>query len=85
MAAGLVKPVDEDTDRAMYELAIDELAAAGTEQYEISNFARRGFECRHYRGIRRPGGRQPGEKGIRWSTGRTWRPCSTPSIPFRTP
>ncbi|HUT28357.1 MAG TPA: radical SAM family heme chaperone HemW [Sedimentisphaerales bacterium] len=47
VAAGLVKPVDEDTDRAMYELAIDELAAAGMEQYEISNFARRGFECRH--------------------------------------
>lgn len=47
VAAGSVKPVDEDTDRAMYELAIDELAAAGMEQYEISNFARRGFQCRH--------------------------------------
>ncbi|MFH1716274.1 MAG: radical SAM family heme chaperone HemW [Planctomycetota bacterium] len=46
-AAGLVEPVDEDTDRAMYELAIDELAFAGLDQYEISNFARSGFECRH--------------------------------------
>jgi len=47
MAAGLVEPVDEDTDRAMYELTIDELARAGIDQYEISNFARPGFECRH--------------------------------------
>jgi oxygen-independent coproporphyrinogen-3 oxidase len=47
LAAGLVQPVDEDTDRAMYELTIDKLAQAGMEQYEISNFARPGFECRH--------------------------------------
>jgi len=44
---GLIEPVDEDTDRAMYELTIDELARAGIDQYEISNFARRGFECKH--------------------------------------
>ncbi len=47
MAAGVIKPVDEDTDRAMYELTIDELAGAGIDQYEISNFARDGFQCRH--------------------------------------
>jgi oxygen-independent coproporphyrinogen-3 oxidase len=47
LAAGLIKPVDEDTDRAMYELTIDELARAGIDQYEISNFARDGFQCRH--------------------------------------
>ena len=47
LAAGLVEAVDEDTDRAMFELTIDELAGAGIEQYEISNFARGGFECRH--------------------------------------
>jgi oxygen-independent coproporphyrinogen-3 oxidase len=46
-AEGLVEPVDEDTDRAMYELTIDELALAGVDQYEISNFARHDFECRH--------------------------------------
>ena len=47
LAAEVIKPVDEDTDRAMYELTIDELEQAGIDQYEISNFARGGFECRH--------------------------------------
>jgi len=47
LAAGLIEAVDEDADRAMFELTIDELAQAGIEQYEISNFARGGFECRH--------------------------------------
>ena len=47
IAAGVIKPVDEDTDRAMFELAIDELARTGFDQYEISNFARDGFKCRH--------------------------------------
>jgi oxygen-independent coproporphyrinogen-3 oxidase len=31
----------------MFELTIDELAQAGIDQYEISNFAKHGFECRH--------------------------------------
>lgn len=47
LVEGLIEPVDEDTDRAMYELTIDELEQAGIDQYEISNFARNGFECRH--------------------------------------
>jgi len=47
LAAGVIEPIDEDTDRAMYELTIDELERAGIAQYEISNFARGGFECRH--------------------------------------
>ncbi len=46
-AAGEVRPVDEETDRAMYETAIEVLERAGFKQYEISNFARPGFECRH--------------------------------------
>jgi len=45
--AGKLKPVDEETDRKQYEFAIDELARAGFIQYEISNFARGGFTCRH--------------------------------------
>jgi oxygen-independent coproporphyrinogen-3 oxidase len=47
VATGVVEPVDEETDRAMYEMAIDELEGAGFEQYEISNFAGPGFECKH--------------------------------------
>jgi oxygen-independent coproporphyrinogen-3 oxidase len=45
--AGCLCPVDEDMDRAMYEGAIEWLERAGLVQYEISNFARPGFECRH--------------------------------------
>lgn len=44
---GRIQPVDHDLDADMYELAIDFLASAGYEQYEISNFARPGCRCRH--------------------------------------
>ncbi len=44
---GRLVPVDEELDRAMYEWAIGRLRQAGLAQYEISNFARPGFECRH--------------------------------------
>jgi oxygen-independent coproporphyrinogen III oxidase len=47
LAAGRVVQIDEETDRVMYELAIDAIAADGLKQYEISNFARPGYECRH--------------------------------------
>jgi oxygen-independent coproporphyrinogen-3 oxidase len=45
--AGQIERVDEEIDRQMYELTIDTLVSAGFEQYEISNFARPGFKCRH--------------------------------------
>lgn len=45
--AGDVKALDEDTEADMYELTIELLASAGYQQYEISNFARPGCECRH--------------------------------------
>jgi len=38
---------DEDLAAVMYEVMCDKLAAAGYEQYEISNFARAGHESRH--------------------------------------
>jgi oxygen-independent coproporphyrinogen III oxidase len=38
---------DEDVTADFYELARDRLNAAGIQQYEISNFARAGFESRH--------------------------------------
>ena len=44
---GEIAVIDEETDRSMYELVIDELTAAGFEQYEISNFARPGHKCLH--------------------------------------
>jgi oxygen-independent coproporphyrinogen-3 oxidase len=44
---GALSRVDEPTDRAMYETAREVLNAMGFLQYEISNFARPGFECRH--------------------------------------
>jgi oxygen-independent coproporphyrinogen-3 oxidase len=44
---GRVTPVDEDIEAAMYESAIGRLADTGLIQYEISNYARPGYECRH--------------------------------------
>ncbi len=38
---------DEDSQVEMYELAVSGAAAAGFEQYEISNFAKPDKECRH--------------------------------------
>lgn len=38
---------DEDTECEMYFDGIDFLASRGYHQYEISNFARDGYECRH--------------------------------------
>jgi oxygen-independent coproporphyrinogen-3 oxidase len=43
--AGLVP--DDEAIAAMYERAIERLGDAGLMQYEISNFARFGFESRH--------------------------------------
>jgi oxygen-independent coproporphyrinogen-3 oxidase len=45
--AGQMTATDEETDAAMYDSAIEILSEAFFVQYEISNFARVGFECRH--------------------------------------
>ncbi len=38
---------DEDEDIKMYEYAIDYLKSHGYNQYEISNYAKMGYECKH--------------------------------------
>lgn len=47
--SGTPGAVNETRERAMYELACVQLAEAGFGHYEISNFARPGFQCRHNR------------------------------------
>jgi oxygen-independent coproporphyrinogen-3 oxidase len=47
IAAGKLALPDEDVEREMYELARRTLAEHGFHQYEISNFAREGYACRH--------------------------------------
>lgn len=41
---------DEDTEREMYYLISEELSKVGLNRYEISNFAKPGFESRHNSG-----------------------------------
>lgn len=41
---------DEELDRLMYIETRDILEAAGYKRYEISNYAREGYECRHNSG-----------------------------------
>jgi oxygen-independent coproporphyrinogen-3 oxidase len=47
LQAGQVEPIPEETEANMYERTIERLAESGLIQYEISNYARPGFECRH--------------------------------------
>lgn len=45
--SGQLPVPDDDLAADMYELASDMLAAGGYRQYEISNWAKPGHECRH--------------------------------------
>ena len=47
LVRGDLARVDEEIEREMYCLAIETLAGAGFEHYEVSNFARAGKRCRH--------------------------------------
>ncbi len=44
---GVLREVDDETDRNMYEAAKEILKKNGYRQYEISNFAKPGFACKH--------------------------------------
>lgn len=44
---GKVKINDEDYDAELYEITIDYLKEKGFEQYEVSNFAKEGFQSIH--------------------------------------
>lgn len=45
--SGRIQEADEQDSEAMFRLVSTRLAAAGYEQYEISNYARPGFRSRH--------------------------------------
>ena len=47
IAAGKLALPEEEIERDMYELVRQTLAEHGFQQYEISNFAREGYACRH--------------------------------------
>jgi oxygen-independent coproporphyrinogen III oxidase len=44
---GALQQAPDELEREMYATAMDELPNAGFAQYELSNFARPGFACRH--------------------------------------
>lgn len=44
---GRFQPCDQEAEAGMYNLALDRLAEAGYEQYEISAWAKPGEQCRH--------------------------------------
>ncbi|MBI1276990.1 MAG: radical SAM family heme chaperone HemW [Anaerolineaceae bacterium] len=66
---------DDDLAADMYDLATDMLGSAGLAQYEISNWAKPGLECRHnlqyWRNLPYPGvgpGAHGYADGVRYST-----------------
>ncbi|MGV8145668.1 MAG: radical SAM family heme chaperone HemW [Alkaliphilus sp.] len=44
---GHIKPIDDDEELEMYHLTIEYLKNKGYKHYEISNYAKKGCECRH--------------------------------------
>ncbi len=44
---GMLLLPGDDAQATMYDAAVERAESAGLRQYEISNFARPGFECRH--------------------------------------
>jgi len=44
---GKIKLPDDDLERKMYHKGVDYLKSRGYKHYEISNFCKQGFECKH--------------------------------------
>ncbi len=47
LASGALRLPDEEHVVAMADRTVDVLSSAGLQRYEVSNYARSGFECRH--------------------------------------
>lgn len=47
LQAGQVEPVDEEVSVTLFHILTEQMAEAGFQHYEISNFARPGFHARH--------------------------------------
>lgn len=75
IARGEVPEPDDDLAADMYDLASDMLETAGYQQYEISNWSKTGYQCRHnlqyWRNWEYPGvgpGAHGWAGGVRYST-----------------
>jgi oxygen-independent coproporphyrinogen-3 oxidase len=67
----------KETDGEMYEHTMSYLEAAGYRHYEVSNYSRPGFECRHHQGYWTQEdyiGIGPSACGT-WKSLRTWNVC----------
>ncbi len=47
MLKGDIHELDADAQLAMYDYTMEQLHRAGWEHYEVSNFCKSGFQCRH--------------------------------------
>lgn len=71
---GRLRQVAEEVERDMYLATLDALEGAGYRQYEISNYARPGRECRHnLRYWRNLPGIGIGPSAASYRHGRRWR------------
>ncbi|AMK58076.1 radical SAM family heme chaperone HemW [Bifidobacterium angulatum] len=86
IAAGTLPTPDDDDEANKYEIADDLLSAAGLEWYEISNWARPGYESRHNLGYWRnvdwaglgPGAHSHYNRYLADSSGETGETTSSP-------
>lgn len=86
IAAGTLPTPDDDDEANKYEIADDLLSAAGLEWYEISNWARPGYESRHNLGYWRnvdwaglgPGAHSHYNRCLADSSGETGETTSAP-------